>query len=179
MSPALPAAGRCIRCRLAAFAYGPDGRGERDRRFSAIWYPSPDVKIDARLLPLLASDFTRCPHLDVKLVGTSTSCTATTWARFKPLTTAPARRWNSLISEMSRPHAKDKALSDCLIGHIGEALSWEVEAPRLPLRKKERPVRSRDQLHNQKARDLGQALERWSTNNQPHPVGDRAAAENV
>ena len=39
--------------------------------FSATWYRSPDVEIDATSLPLAASDFTRYPHSDVKLVGTA------------------------------------------------------------------------------------------------------------
>jgi RHS repeat-associated protein len=55
------------------FDYGPDGaRSKKTHSLGgSTWYASADVEIDGRDASLTAEDYTRYPHPDIKIVGTS------------------------------------------------------------------------------------------------------------
>ena len=57
---------------VTSFAYGPDGvRSSKTSALSTTLYPAADVEINDTSPTKAAGDFTRYPHMDVKVVGTA------------------------------------------------------------------------------------------------------------
>lgn len=57
---------------MTSFGYGPDGaRATKTSALSTTLYPAADVEVDDTSPTKAAGDFTRYPHMDVKVVGTA------------------------------------------------------------------------------------------------------------